>query len=161
MSTFAFVAASVILVAGATAAAASSSRREFSSTGAADLSVRDGAPIAVVSAQQAERTGRTFSWVLAAGGGAVVVVSGIGLAVAARTTSDYESQRPGASGASTITRDRVACARRLNRVSWGGLAIGGAAATWGIIRLLRSPWVPAISAAPIPGGAALGLAGMF
>jgi hypothetical protein len=161
MSTFAFVAASVILVAGATAAAASSSRRGISSTGPADLSVRAGSPIAVVSAQQAERPGRTFSWVLAAGGGAVVVVSGIGLAVAAKTTSDYESQHPGASGVSTITRDRVACARRLNRVSWGGLAIGGAAATWGFMRLLRSPWVPAVSAAPIPGGAALGLAGMF
>jgi hypothetical protein len=160
MSTCAFVAASAILLAGATAAAGSSLELESWSARAADLSVR-GPPIAVVSAQHAERPGRALSWALATGGAAVLGVSGIGLAVAAKTASDYENQKPGGSGAATITRDRIDCAKRLNRVSWAGLIIGGAAATWGIIRLLQSPSVPAVSAAVIPGGAALALAGEF
>jgi hypothetical protein len=178
MSASALVAASVILLAGATAAAGSSLREsrslpakkaplasprriafsDINATGAADLSVR-GPPMAVVSAQHAERPGRALSWVLATGGAAVLGVSGIGLAVAAKTASDYENQQ--ATGAATITRDRIDCAKRLNRVSWAGLIVGGAAATWGIIRLLQSPSVPAVSAAVIPGGAALAMAGQF
>jgi deoxycytidylate deaminase len=126
----------------------------------ADLPARPGSPLVAVAVQP-ERPGRTFSWVLTAGGGAVLVVSGLGLAVTAKTASDYQSQQSGTPGTATVTRDQAESAKRLNRVSWAGLIVGGAATTWGIARLLRSSSGTAVSAAPIPGGAAVAMEGRF
>ncbi len=113
------------------------------------------------TAAPADWPSRTGSWLLTVGGGVLFLASGVGLAAAAKVGSDYDAQQAGTPGTATVTRADADRAKKLYVGSWIGLAAGGALTTWGIYRLVKYPATPALSVAPLPGGAAVALGGSF